>query len=135
MKSNLNGGLGFSVSVPIADQRQTKTNIRKAQIQREEQQLQLQSAQKELWSTVEGFWLDANTNQARFKSAQVSVNSAEESFRLVSEQFKEGLKNIQELTTGKTTLLNAEQSRLESKYTTIYSIQMLKFYNGEEITM
>lgn len=135
MKGNLNGGVGVNVSVPIFDQRQTKTSIRRAKIQQEEQQLELQNVQKELWSTVEGFWLDANTNQARFRSAQVSVKSAEESFRLVSEQFKEGLKNIQELSTGETTLLNAEQSRLESKYTTIYSIQMLKFYNGEEITL
>lgn len=135
MKSNLNGGVGVNLSQPIFDQRQTRTNVNKARIQLEEQQLQLQNAEKELWSTIEGYWLDANTNQARFRSAQISTQSAQESYNLVSEQFKEGLKNIQELTTGKSTLLNAEQSRLESKYTTILSIQMLKFYSGEEINL
>ncbi len=133
MKSNLTGGLGVNLSIPLYDQRSTKTNIRKAKIQQQEMQLDLQDQQKQLWSTIEGYWLDANTNQARFKSAQVSTQSAKESYELVSEQFKEGLKNIQELTTGKTTLLNAEQSRLESKYTTILSMQMLNFYNGGDI--
>ncbi len=133
MKSNLTGGLGVNLSIPLYDQRSTKTSIRKAKIQQQEMQLDLQDQQKQLWSTIEGYWLDANTNQARFKSAQVSTQSAKESYELVSEQFKEGLKNIQELTTGKTTLLNAEQSRLESKYTTILSMQMLNFYNGGDI--
>ncbi len=133
IKSNLTGGLGLNLSIPLFDQRSTKSSIRKAKIQQQEQQLDLQDKQKELWSTIEGYWLDANTNQARFKAAQASTESAKESYELVSEQFKEGLKNIQELTTGKTTLLNAEQNRLESKYTTILSMQMLNFYNGGDI--
>lgn len=135
LKSNLTGGIGVNLSIPLFDQRSAKTSIRKAKIQQQQQQLNLQDRQKELWSTIEGYWLDANSNQARFKAAQSSTDSARDSYELVSEQFKEGLKNIQELTTGKTTLLNAEQSRLESKYTTILSMQMLNFYNGGNITL
>ncbi len=135
VKSNLTGGAGVNLSIPLFDQRQTKTNIRKAKLQRQEMQLSLKEKEKELWSTIEGYWLDAQTNQARFRSSQANVKSAQESFNLLSEQFKEGLKNIQELTTGKTTLLNAEQNRLESKYTTILSMQMLNFYGGGEISL
>ncbi len=135
MKSNLNSGVGANISIPLWDQRSAKTSIRKAKIQKEESELSLQTQQKELWSTIEGYWLDANTNQARFKSSIASVNSAQESFDLLSEQFKEGLKNIQELTTGKQTLLNAEQSRLESKYNAILSLAMLNFYNGNQIEL
>ena len=42
-----------------------------------------------------------------------------------------GLKNIIELMTGKATLLKAQQNRLQSKYLTILSQQLLKFYQGE----
>ncbi len=133
MKSNLTAGAGVNLSIPLYEQRSAKTSIRKAKLQRQEQELELLTQQKELWSTIEGYWLDANTNQARFRSAQASVNSAQESFDLVSEKFNEGLSNIEELTTGKTTLINAEQNRLESKYTSILSMQMLRFYNGDEI--
>ncbi len=135
MKSNFTAGAGVNLSIPLYEQRSAKTNIRKAKIQQKEQELQLQTQQKELWSTIEGYWLDANTNQARFKSSIVNVNAAQESFDLVSAKFNEGLSNIEELTTGKTTLLNAEQNRLESKYTAILAMQMLHFYNGEEINL
>lgn len=135
MKSNFSAGAGVNLSVPLYEQRSAKTSIRKAKLQRQEQELELQTQQKELWSTIEGYWLDANTNQARFRSAQASVYSAQESFDLVSEKFNEGLSNIEELTTGKSTLLDAEQSRLESKYTSILNLQMLHFYNGEEINL
>ncbi len=135
MKSNFTAGAGLNLSIPLYEQRAAKTSIRKAKIQQQEQQLELQEQQKELWSTIEGYWLDANTNQARFRSAIATVNAAQESFTLVSEKFNEGLSNIEELTTGKSTLLTAEQNRLESKYTTILSMQMLHFYNGDEINL
>lgn len=36
-------------------------------------ELQLQDSEKQLWSTIEGYWIDATTNQQKFRSAQVSV--------------------------------------------------------------
>lgn len=35
----------------------------------------------------------------------------------------------------KTVLLNAQQSRLESKYMTILYLQLLNFYKGEEMNL
>ena len=52
------------------------------------------------------------------------------SYEMLSEQFQQGLKNIVELMTGKINLLQAQQSELESKYLTLYNIQMLKFYQN-----
>ncbi len=135
MKSNFNAGAGLNLSIPLYEQRSAKTAIRRAKIQQKEQQLALETEQKELWSAIEGYWLDANTNQARFRSSIANVNAAQESFDLVNEKFREGLANIEELTTSKQTLLNAEQNRLESKYTAILSMQMLHFYAGDTINI
>ncbi len=60
-----------------------------------------------------------------------TVESEQQSYDLLSEQFNLGLKNIIELMTGKATLLKAQQNRLQSKYLTILSQQLLKFYQGE----
>lgn len=135
MKNNFNSGLGLSVSVPIFDNRSTKTAVNKAKLAKQSQELELQSKKKELYSTIENYWLQATSNQQRFKASRISVESAQESYDLLSEQFRLGLKNIVELTTGKTTLLNAQQTRLESKYTTILNQEMLKFYKGEDINL
>lgn len=129
-KTNFDASVGASISVPIFDNRKTKTAINKARIQYEENVLGLQEAQKQLYSTIEGYWLDANTNQQKFKAACVSVESEQASYDLLSEQFRLGLKNIVELMTGKTNLLIAQQNRPQSKYMSILDIQMLNFYKG-----
>ena len=123
------GGLG--VSIPIFDQRKARTAVNKAKIQQLTADLDLLDKQKALWKSIEGFWLDAQANQQKFRSALVSVESEQTSYDLLSEQFQLGLKNIVELMTGKDKLLKAQQNKLQSKYTTILNQQLLKFYQGE----
>ena len=130
MKSNFNSGAGVSVSVPIFDQRQTKTNVNKARIQRESNLLALQDQQKQLYQTIENYWLDATNNQQKFRAAKVTVESEQQSYDLLQEKFNVGLTNIVELMTGKDRLLVAAQNCLQSKYVTILNLQMLKFYAG-----
>ena len=132
-KSNVNTSLGLGVSVPIYDGRSTKTAVNKAKIQQLQAQLDLLDQQKTLYSNLQQYWLNALTNQEKFKAASSSVESAQQSYELLSEQFRLGLKNIVELMNGKVNLLTAQQSQLQSKYQTIYNKQMLDFYQGGEI--
>ena len=133
VKTNMNNSLGLSVSVPILDNHQTRTNIRKAKYALQTSELNLQEQQKQLYSTIENYWLNATTSQQQFISARNNVKSMQESYDLVSEQFNLGLKNIVELTTGKNNLLQAEQQLLQTKYTALLNSAMLKFYAGESI--
>ncbi len=130
MKFNFNSGAGVNISVPIFDQRQTKTNVNKARIQRETNLLALQDQHKQLYQTIENYWLDATTNQQKFRAALATVESEQQSFSLLQEKFNVGLTNIVELMTGKDRLLQSEQNCLQSKYMTILNMQMLKFYEG-----
>lgn len=132
-KTNFDASAGLSLSIPIFDQRSTKTAVNKAKIQRESYLLDLQDKQKQLYQTIEGFWLDATTNQQKFRAAQATVDSEQQSFDLLQEQFRLGLKNIIELMTGKDKLLQAQQNKLQSKYMTMLSLQMLNFYSGNKI--
>lgn len=132
LKNNFNVGAGFNVSIPLFDQRQTKTAVNKAEIQKQSYLLDLKDQQTTLYSTIENYWLQALTNQNMFKAAQESRRSAEESYHLLSEQFKYGLKNTVELLTGRDNLLKAQQSELQSKYLTVLNLDMLNFYkNGK----
>jgi len=128
MKSNFNAGAGVSVSVPLFDQRTTKTAVNKADIMKMEAQLDLRDKQTSLYSTIENYWIQAVNNQSQFKAAKVSTEAAQDSYNLLSEQFAVGLKNTVELQEGKTRLLSAQQNELQSKYMTILNIKMLEFY-------
>ena len=133
LKTNFNMGGGISVSVPLFDNRSTKTQVNKALLQRESIQLDLKNQQTQLYSTIENYWLQASTNQSQFKAAKVSSESAQTSYDLLSEQFKLGLKNIVELRTGKDNLLKAKQNELQAKYMSILNLNILKFYKDGHI--
>ena len=133
MKTNFDAMAGVSVSVPIYDGRSTKTSVNKAKIQQLSAQLDLLDQQKTLYSTIQEYWLNAQTNQQKYKAACATVESEQQSFDLLQEQFRLGLKNIVELMTGKDNLLSAQQNQLQSKYQTIYNQQMLKFYETGEM--
>ena len=128
LKNNLIGGVGFTVTVPIFDNRQTKTAINKAILSKQNYQLDLRDKQTQLYSTIENYWLQAYNNQAQYKSAKVSTESAQESYDLLQEQFKQNLKNVIELLNGKDQLHKAKQSELQAKYLAILNIDLLNFY-------
>ena len=130
IKSNVNTSLGVGVTVPIYDGRSTKTSVNKAKIQQLQAQLDLQDQQKTLYSNIQQFWLNAWTNQQKYQAAKSSVESAQQSYDLLSEQFRLGLKNIVELMAGKDNLLSQQQSQLQSKYLALYNQQMLEFYQN-----
>ena len=132
-KSNVNSSLGLGVSMPIYDGRSTKTSVNKAKIQQLQAQLDLQDQQKTLYSDIQQFWLNAWTNQQKYQAAKSSVESAQQSYDLLSEQFRLGLKNIVELVSGKDKLLSSQQNQLQSKYQTLYNQQMLQFYAKGEM--
>ncbi len=135
MKTNFNASAGIGISIPIFDQRKARTAVNKAKIQHEQALLDQQDQQKKLYSTIEGFWLEAQTNQEKFRAASATVESEQQSYDLLQEQFNLGLKNIVELLNGKVSLLQAQQSKLQSKYTTILKQQLLKFYQGETMNI
>lgn len=133
MKNNFDLTASVAISVPIFDARRTKTSVNKARIAQEQAHINYDNEEHELYCTVEELWLDAINNQQKFRSALATVESEQESYNLLSEQFNLGLKNIVELLTGKDKLLTAQQNKLQSKYTTILSQQLLKFYQNGTI--
>jgi outer membrane protein len=135
LKTNFDATAGIGVSIPIFDQRKTKTAINKAKIQHEKALLEQQDKEKKLYLTIEGFWLDAQSAQQRFRAATATVESEQLSYDLLSEQFNLGLKNVIQLMTGKTNLLDAQQKKLQSKYMTILNQQLLRFYQGETMNI
>lgn len=133
MKNNFNTQVGVSVSIPILDNRKTKSAIERARVAETTAQLDLQDTQRELRQTVETYWLNAVNHQAKYISAQANVAALDESYALMNEQFNVGLKNIAELLNSRASLLQARQSMLQDKYTALLNRSLLTFYAGGDI--
>ncbi len=135
IKQNWNNSLGFTISVPIFSNRQTKSAVEKAKIQKQTSELDLLDEQKTLYKTIESLWLDANNAQQRYAAAVEKLKSSRTSYELIQEQFNVGMKNTVELLTEKNNLLSAQQEMLQAKYMAIPNMQLLKFYQGEQIAI
>ena len=104
-------------------------------MQQASSRLDLQDTKNTLSSTIEQYWINANSNQQNYIAAKTRVKSQEASYELLNEQFQNGLKNTVEVLQGRDNVISAEQDMLQSKYTTLLNIQLLKFYTGEPITL
>ncbi len=135
VKNGWNNSLGVTLSVPIFNNRQTKSAVEKAKLQRETSKLDMLDEQKTLFKTIEGLWLDATSAQQSFAAASEKLRSTQVSYDLINEQFNLGMKNTVELLTEKNNLLAAKQEVLQSKYMAILNAQLLRFYQGEQIEL
>lgn len=135
IKQNWDNSIGLSLSIPIFSNRENKSAVEKAKIQKMSSELDLLDQQKTLYKTIESLWLDANSAQKRYAAAVEQLKSTQTSYDLVQEQFNLGMKNTVELLTEKSSLLSAQQEMLEAKYMTILNMQLLKFYQGERIEL
>lgn len=130
MKTNTNMSAGLTLSVPIFDGWQTRSSVNKARIAQQQAQLNLADQQKTLYQTIEDYWLNATTNQQKYRAATTTVESEQQSYDLLNEKFSLGLTNIIELLQGKDKLLAAQQNQLQSKYMALLNLQLLHFYAG-----
>ncbi len=133
IKNGWNNSIGLTLSIPIFNNRETKSAVEKAKFQYESKKLDLVSQQKELYKNIENMWLDASSAQQQFIAADAKLKSSESSYALVSEQFKLGMKNTVELLTEKNNLMSAQQERIQAKYMAVLNRILLNFYAGNKI--
>ena len=135
LKRNLNASAGVTVSVPIFDNRRNQAAVKQAKLQQANSRLDLQDRKNALSSTIEQYWINACTGQQNFIAARSRAESQQQRYDLLSEQFAAGLKNVVDVLEGRDNLLSAQQAMLQSKYTTLLNVQLLKFYTGENIDL
>lgn len=128
LKNKFNESIALTLSVPIFNNRNTKSAVEKAKLAVVTSELDLQDEQKSLLKTVEGVYLDAVSSQTRYRAAAEQITAVEKSYRLVEEQYFLGMKNPVELMTEKNKLQQAKQEAIQSKYMAILNLQLLNFY-------
>lgn len=135
LKQTLNEQIALTLSIPILDNKKTKTAVSRARAQQLNAQLDIDQRQTELARTVENWYIDTRSAQARYIAAQSSLESARLSDELTNEQFALGYVNTIELMTAHNTLVEAQCSMLQAKYMAILGQKMIRFYRTASVEM
>ena len=128
LKNGLYEAIGVSVSIPIFNNRETKSTVEKAILSEKTSKLNLQDTEKTLLKDVESAYQDALSAQSQYAAAEEKVKALQTSYDLIDQQYKLGMKNTLELLTEKNNLLTAQQNMIQAKYLSIMNTQLLNLY-------
>ncbi|MFH0842046.1 MAG: TolC family protein [Bacteroidota bacterium] len=121
---------GLSLSIPIYQKNQVKTNVAVARIGYQDAELSELNTRNELRKSIEQACLDVASAQTEYEASLESYNATLESSRLSDEKFSQGMINSIDYLVSKTTLIVAESNLLQSKFNLIFSYKVLDFYSG-----
>jgi outer membrane protein len=126
----LRPGIGLSLSVPIYQKKQAKTNVAVAKINYENAELSEIDTRNQLRKDIEQACQDVTSAQIEYEASSEKYQATLESSALSEEKFTQGIINSVDYLVSKTNLIVSESQLLQSKYNLIFSYKVLDFYMG-----
>ncbi|HEX2975595.1 MAG TPA: TolC family protein [Bacteroidales bacterium] len=126
----LRPGIGLSLSVPIYQKKQAKTNVAVAKINYENAELSEIDTRNQLRKDIEQACQDVISAQIEYVASSEKYQATLESSALSEEKFTQGIINSVDYLVSKTNLIVSESQLLQSKYNLIFSYKVLDFYMG-----
>ena len=133
IKDNVNKSFGFSLTIPIFNGFQVKSAISRAKINVANSQLNLESAQKQLYKSIQQSYLDAQAALKKYAAIKLAVSALRESFLYSEQRYTLGMLNPLDYTDAKNKLTKAESDLVQAKYDFVFKQNVLNFYQGKPI--
>jgi outer membrane protein len=135
INNDLRPAIGFSISLPIYQRRQVRTNVASARINYNNAELNEIDTRNQLRKSIEQACQDVISAQTEYEASLEKYKATQESSALSDEKFRQGIINSVDYLVSKTNLIVAESQLLQSKYNLIFSYKILDFYTGVPLTL
>jgi outer membrane protein len=126
---------GFSLSIPVFEKKQAKTNVSVAKIDYQNAELSEIDTRNQLRKSIEQACQDVLSAQTEYEASMEKYSATQESSALSDEKFRQGIINSTDYLVSKTNLIVAESQLLQSKYNLIFSYKVLDFYLGKPLSL
>ena len=135
MKNNYYYNIGLSLSIPIFNGWQTRTNVKNSRLNVRNAELQLQQTKNTLYKEIQQAEVDAEAALQRYQASQKNITALQESFRYVEQKFNVGMVSSTDYNLAKTNLTRAQSELIQAKYQYIFQTKILEFYQGIPLTL
>lgn len=135
LREKVSPAVGFSLSIPIFQKRQIRTNIASADLSVSDAELTEINTRNELRKSIEQACADVTSAQSQYAASMEQNQSAKESFDVATEKYVQSLINSVDYLIQKTNLITSESKLLQSKYNLIFSYKVVDFYKGIPLTL
>lgn len=127
MKNNYATSMGFSLSIPIFDGLQTRSQVNRAKVQKVNAELQLDQAEQELMRQVQQAYYQADGARARLAAGETARDAANKAFEAMQEKYNVGRATPTDYEQAKSKALTATTQAIQARYELILRTRILDF--------
>ncbi len=135
LRDNFSQVVGATLTIPILNGYQVRTNVATASINAQRAQNQAQLVRNNLRQDVEQAHADTRAAAKRYRATRQQVDALRENFRVAEQRFDLGAVNSADYALVRNNLIGAESSLVEAKYDYIFKSKVLDFYEGKPLNL
>jgi outer membrane protein len=128
---NVRTGLQLSLSIPIFNQFNRRTNVANARLNVEDNQLMLQEQKQNLYKKIQRAHNEARAAFENYQANREALESYQQAFDYAEERYEVGLVDAVEYRIAKNDLARARSNLSQSKFNFIFRLKILEFYMGK----
>jgi outer membrane protein len=132
---NLGQTIGLSLSVPIFQNRQLRTNWDRAKLTAQNIKYQLEQDNLNLQADIYNAYTNAVNAQQRYVAAQKAVEASEKALGFSQKRYDAGLLSTFELITNQNNLYRARLDAASAQYEYVFRMKLLEFYKGQGLKL
>ncbi len=133
LQDNIFRQLGLTLSVPILNGFQSRSNVQRSVINRNVAEINQKLVNQTLRQNVETAYNDALAASKTYNASTRQVQAREEAFRMTKQRFDIGAANYVEYQVAENDLFQAKSDLARAKYNFIFKKKLLDFYQGKPL--
>jgi outer membrane protein len=128
---NVRRSLGFSVSIPIFNRWNTRTNIESARVQLRNSELEMDNVRFQVTEEVRQAYNDYMSIVKELESSEKALIAAERAYETEQQRYEVGSSTLIELNQANANYVQAQSNRMQAVYNFIFQERLLDFYIGK----
>jgi outer membrane protein len=133
LKDNLFRNVGVTLSIPIVNGLQVKSNVRRAIVTQHIAEISSKQASQTLRQNVESAYNDAFSASKSYNANLRQVQAREEAYRMTKQRYDIGAANFVEYQLAENELFRSRSDLSRAKYNFIFRKKLLDFYQGKPL--
>jgi outer membrane protein len=124
------GRFGFSINIPVFNRLQTRTQVRQAQIDLQNEQYNLQDQRQQVALQVRQAYLDYQNAEKQLEVADTRLRAAERAREAAQERYNLGAVPFVELAQANAEFVSAASEQVRARYNFIFQKKLIDYYLG-----
>ncbi|WP_256003908.1 TolC family protein [Pedobacter deserti] len=134
LENNISKGIGMSISIPIFNGFQVRSNVKRARINYLQSQTDEELTKINLNRIIYQAVADLKGARSTYESATKTFNARSESFAVIEQRYNVGLVNSLDFSTAQTNRNRAEIDMIRARYDLLFKAKVIDYYLGKQIT-